>query len=214
MFYAIQNRMPENIPLFKELVALRDDTARILGYPSHAALKMASKMVNQPEIVESFLSEIRARLIPRGAAYARELLDLKRKETEAHGTPSEKIYLWDQSYYAHMLDDSQETLNAAISDYFELFTTLKKLLQMFEHLFATRFELITPENQRDLGNGKPLIWHGDVLMFGVFNSDSEDFMGYAYFDFYSREGKYTHVGHYSLHPVSLRLSHPSTPTSY
>ncbi len=203
MLYAIQNRMPENVTLFKELVLLRDETARILGYPNHAALKMANKMVKQPEIVESFLSEIRTRLIPRGAAYAGELLDLKRKDIATQGTASDQIYLWDQSYYAHLLDETQETPDTAVSEYFELFTTLRKLLQMFEHLFATRFELITQENQYELGNGKPLIWHEDVLMFGVFNSESEDFMGYAYFDFYPREGKYTHVGHYSLQPVSF-----------
>lgn len=36
MLYAVQNRMHGNIPLFRELVLLRDEAARLLGYPNHA----------------------------------------------------------------------------------------------------------------------------------------------------------------------------------
>ncbi|KUI61051.1 Saccharolysin [Cytospora mali] len=198
MFYAIQDRMPENVPLFRELVLLRDETARILGYPNHAALKTSSKMVKNPETVTSLLFEIKDRLVPRGAEYARELLELKRKETAARGEASDQIFLWDQSYYSRLQAENEKAHGSELSEYFELHTTLAKLLQMFEHMFATRFELITPEQQRDLGNNRPLIWHEDVLMFAVFDSDTECFMGYAYFDFHPREGKYTHVGHYSL----------------
>lgn len=36
MFYAVQNRMTDNVPLFRELVLLRDEAARLLGYPNHA----------------------------------------------------------------------------------------------------------------------------------------------------------------------------------
>lgn len=36
MFFAVQNRMPANVPLFRELVLVRDEAARLLGYPNHA----------------------------------------------------------------------------------------------------------------------------------------------------------------------------------
>lgn len=201
IFYAIQNRMPANVPLFRELVLLRDEAARILGYQNHAALKTASKMVKTPEAVISLLSDIKSRLVPRGADYARELLELKENETASRGESSDEIFLWDQSYYAQLQDEKEKAHGAELSEYFELHTTLMKLLQMFEHIFATHFEIITPEQQRDLGDNRSLIWHDDVLIFAVVDSDTEGFMGYAYFDFYPREGKYTHVGHYSLQPV-------------
>lgn len=204
MFYAIQNRMPENVPLFRELVLLRDETARLLGYPNHAALKTASKLVKNPETVTSILSEIMTRLVPRGAEYARELQELKNNEAAARGKHSTDIFLWDQSYYARQQSE-KETAHAGgaeLSEYFELHHTLAKLLQMFEHLFATRFEIITPEQRLDLGSNKPLIWQEDVLLFAVYDSDKLGFLGYAYFDLFSREGKYTHCGHYSLQAVS------------
>ncbi|ROV87731.1 hypothetical protein VMCG_10579 [Cytospora schulzeri] len=92
----------------------------------------------------------------------------------------------------------ERPMKPGLSEYFELHTTLAKLQQMFDHMFATRFELITTKQQRDLGNNEPIIWHEDVLIFAVFDSDAEVFMGYAYFGFYHRDGRYTHIGHYCL----------------
>jgi metallopeptidase MepB len=71
-------------------------------------------------------------------------------------------------------------------------------------MFDVRFNHITAERQKELGDNMPVLWHEDVMMFAVWdNSTSGHFMGYAYFDFYPREGKYTHAGHYSLQPVSI-----------
>lgn len=173
---------------------------------SSQALKTASKMVKNPETVEKLLSEARARLVPRGVQWARELLDLKKEEAAARGEAVDDIFFWDQSYYTQIHDERNKAHGADISEYFELHTTLTKLLQMFEHMFATRFEIIDSEQKQSLGGHGPLIWHDDVAMYSVWDADAdvEKFIGYAYFDFYPREGKYTHVGHYSLQANFLR----------
>lgn len=160
-------------------------------------------MVQSPDTVEKLLSNIRGALIPRAAEYAHELLEVKKKDAAALGKNVEQVFFWDQSYYAQRQDEREKTHGTELSEFFELHHTLAKLLQMFEHIFATRFQLITPEDQGELiGSGQipkgPLVWHEDVMMFSVWDGDTEEFMGYAYFDFYPREGKYTHVGHYSL----------------
>lgn len=160
-------------------------------------------MVQSPDTVEKLLSNIRGALIPQAAEYAHELLEMKKKDAAALGKNVEQVFLWDQSYYAQRQDEREKTHGTEVSEFFELHHTLAKLLQMFEHIFATRFQLITTEDQGELiGSGQvpegPLVWHEDVMMFSVWDGDTEEFMGYAYFDFYPREGKYTHVGHYSL----------------
>jgi metallopeptidase MepB len=48
IYYAIKNRLPQNIPLFRELVLARDTLARMLGYSSYLAYKTADKMVKPP----------------------------------------------------------------------------------------------------------------------------------------------------------------------
>lgn len=160
-------------------------------------------MIQNPDAVEKLLVNIRGSLIPRGAEYAQELLEMKKADAVALGKSAEQIFFWDQSYYVQRQEERENTHGTELSEFFELQNTLTKLLQMFEHMFATRFELVTPEDQSKLiGSDQvpmgPLVWHEDVVMFSVWDGDTEEFMGYAYFDFYPRQGKYTHVGHYSL----------------
>lgn len=40
-FIGYENRVNENIPVVRELLLLRDESARLLGYPNHAALVRA-----------------------------------------------------------------------------------------------------------------------------------------------------------------------------
>lgn len=51
MFYAVQNKMPGNVSMFKGLILLRDEAARLLGYPNHAAVRIGGKMMQDPEVV-------------------------------------------------------------------------------------------------------------------------------------------------------------------
>ena len=53
-----------NVPLFKEAVVLRDEAARLLGYPNHAALRIEDKMAKTPKTVDDFLGDL-ADLQPR-----------------------------------------------------------------------------------------------------------------------------------------------------
>ncbi|KAK4059871.1 hypothetical protein Trihar35433_10415 [Trichoderma harzianum] len=144
VYYAMKNRLPQNIPLFRELVLCRDEVARLLEYPNYLAYKIADKMARTPDKVITILDEIRQRIHPHAVKAADELLEL------------------------------------------------------LGHIFDTRFELITPEQQSALGDGKPLVWHNDVSMYAVWDTRKlGEFLGYAYFDFFPREGKYGHGGSYA-----------------
>ncbi|KAI4598801.1 hypothetical protein KJ359_002693 [Pestalotiopsis sp. 9143b] len=167
--------MQVNVPLFREIILLRDETARMLGYPDHATFRIADKMMQTPQAVESLLSEIRNSVATLATRDADELLEMKLLEA----------------------NEKEDQTDASISEHFELNTTLAKLLEMFEHLFGARSMRIDVQ-RRDGANG-PLVWHPDVQMYSVWNIDgSEEPLGYAYLDFFPRDGKYTHAGNYPL----------------
>jgi len=217
MYYAVQNRMSASTAIFRELILLRDETARMLGYPNHAALKTAGKMVGTPQFVNRFLAKIGEQLIPHGREVIDTLKDVKAAETETQDSDRSKtkIFLWDRGYYTGLQTEAKWSPEASSDGYFELQTTLAKLLDMLEHILGTCFVQITKEQQEKLGQEQPLTWHEDVQMYSVWNTDGVDqqFLGYAYFDFYPREGKYTHSGSYSLqqvcrHPPLLSRSIP------
>jgi metallopeptidase MepB len=205
VYYAVKSRLPQNIPLFRELVLLRDETARMLGYPNYLAFKTADKMVRNPETVTNLLTDIRQRLDPLALQDAQALLQLKIAEASARGEKIEdmKLFFWDESYFTQIRDEMVQPANSKTSEYFELHMTVKKLLELFGHIFGTRFERITAEQQRELGGGRPLVWQEDVQMYAVWDAGKSDaFMGYAYLDLYPRDGKYTHGGVYRTQWVS------------
>ncbi|KAG8162406.1 hypothetical protein KVR01_008171 [Diaporthe batatas] len=215
MFYSIQNKMPDNIALFRELILLRDKAARLLGYPNHAAMRIGDKMMRSPEAVTSMLQDLEARLVPEGARDVARLLEIKQAEATAAGNlggsnQTERVFLWDVSYLAQLQDQREKAAAVQVADYFELHHTLDRLLGIFQHLFGVQFKKVTAEEQQELSGGKPLVWDDDVLMYSVWDTREQvtgsTFMGYAYLDLHPRQGKYTHSGHYSLQPVTNRLT--------
>jgi metallopeptidase MepB len=204
MFYAVKNRLPDNVKLFRQLVLLRDETARLLGYAHHLAMTTSQKTAQTPEFVYSLLNQLRRKVHVAATQNAKELLQLKLASMEKDAALSEdvKVYLWDQMHLAQQ----QETTRLdqeKVAQYFELHDTFRCILDMIGGLFDTRFVLITPEQQHRLGAGRRLTWHQDVSMYAVWDTRRGDsFLGYAYFDFFSRAGKYSHNGHYATTWVS------------
>ncbi|KAJ9143304.1 Peptidase M3A/M3B, thimet/oligopeptidase F [Pleurostoma richardsiae] len=197
IYYAVQNRMRVNVPLFREIVLLRDETARMLGYPNHAALKTADKMVQSPETVQRLLSELRQALTPLASRDAEELLRVKESEADARGESADKVFFWDLPYLSNRRSEQEQSSPPAVSEYFELWNTLTKLLKMFEHLLGARFYRI--HSPVDEGPHQGITWHEDVQAYAVWNvDDEEEFLGYAYLDLFPRAGKNSHAGHYSL----------------
>ncbi|KAL6693409.1 hypothetical protein J3F84DRAFT_401284 [Trichoderma pleuroticola] len=188
VYYAMKNRLPQNIALFRELVLCRYEVARLLEYPNYLAYKTADKMVRTPEKVINILDEIRQRIRPHAVKVA----------DEGETAEDQKLFLWDQSFYAGIKLQHESKIRSTILEYFELYHTLDKLLELLGHIFDTLFEPITPEHRSVLGDGKPLVWHNDVSIYAVWDTrKSDEFLGYAYFDFFPREGKYGHGGSYA-----------------
>ncbi|KAK1752826.1 hypothetical protein QBC47DRAFT_430873 [Echria macrotheca] len=193
VYYAIKNRLPQNIPLFRELVLARDTLARMLGYSSYLAYKTADKMVQTPETVITLLAEIRQKIHVAAIADVTELLTIKKEEEGLRDDA--KLFVWDEAFYAR-IQDQRDTTNlglgsATVPEYFELHNTVAGLLRLYGRLFGTLFL------------GKPLVWHEDVQMYAVWDvldnsAGVDEFLGYAYFDLFPREGKYGHRGCYAL----------------
>jgi metallopeptidase MepB len=60
-YIANENKCNQNVPLFKEAIVLCDKAARLLGYLNHAAFRIEDKMTKKPEIVDTFLGDLRSR---------------------------------------------------------------------------------------------------------------------------------------------------------
>lgn len=201
----------QNVPLFKEAVLLRDEAARLLGYPNHAAFRIEEKMAKEPATVNAFLSDLRTRLAPGGQKEKSHLLELKKKDEESRGLkPDGNYYLWDHRFYDRMMVEQEYSIDETkIAEYFPLQSTVRGMLHIFEELFGLVFvELDTDERKRlsPTGKAEDIAWHEDVIVFSVWDDSSEGdgFVGYLYLDLHPRQGKYGHAANFNLQPGYLK----------
>ena len=209
MFLANENKCNENVPLFKEAIILRDEAARLLGYPNHATYKIEDKMAKTPKTVDDFLGDLKKRLAPGGEKELDVLKQLKKKDLESRGQGDKddgRYYLWDHRYYDRlMLEQDYQLDQQKISEYFPLQTSIRGMLGIFEQLFGMQFVELTGEardNLADSGKGSDIVWHEDVQVFSVWDDEGEGsgFVGYLYLDLHPRDGKYGHAANFNIQP--------------
>ncbi|KAI9828496.1 MAG: hypothetical protein M1826_006033 [Phylliscum demangeonii] len=205
-----ENKCNQNAPIFKETVILRDEAARLLGYPNHATFRIEDKMAKTPKTVDDFLGDLRSRLTPAGKSEVEKLRDFKKKDLQARGEESSfdgHYYLWDHRFYDRMMVEQEYSVDQQqIAEYFSLHTTVEGMLHIFEQLFGLGFVEITAGEERDKlaesGKGEDIVWHEDVKVFSVWDEEAEGsgFVGYLYLDMFPRDGKYGHAANFNLQP--------------
>ena len=174
-FTFYQNRLNDkNVLLHREMVLLKDDLARQLGYVNHAAFKAWTRMVNSPQAILSFLDEIRPALIAKGKEEVAKLLKLKQ-----HVEPNaEHVFYWDNLLFQRIADEDQASVDFLhVADYFELRETLRSLMAIYEHIFGLKFQEITNQiADAMLGSrARFLKVHEDCLVFSLWESDSSSY---------------------------------------
>lgn len=169
------NDAQDNSPLILEIVRLRHERARLLGYPTHAHYVLEKRMAERPETVAAFLDEMKDAY--RDAA-ARDLDALRAFARETDGI--EDLKPWDVGYYGEKLRGKTLSYSSEeMRPYLPLEQVLEGVFTHFSKLFNLRFT----ENTACPG------WQPEVKAFDVHDLTSQEFLGTLYADFYPRTGK-------------------------
>lgn len=207
IFVENENKCNGNAKLFREAVLLRDEAARMLGYPSHAALRLEDKMAKDVKTVDDFLADLRERLAAGGVKEIDHLLALKKADTTELGLPFDgNYYLWDHRYYDRLMIEKEYSIDEnEIAEYFPLRPVVAGMLKIFEELFGFVFVELGPEERARIsptGRAEDIVWHEDVIVFSVWDdkSEGEGFVGYLYLDLHPRQGKYGHAANFNMQP--------------
>ncbi|KAM6508681.1 hypothetical protein FSOLCH5_011678 [Fusarium solani] len=185
---AKEQRFPENVARLERAVELRNSTARMLGFKTHAALKMEDKMAKSVESVIARLERLRTELKPLAEEEMKTLYKIKQTYIKDHGTDEDpedasRLNAWDWAFYARILEKERYSVDSLlISEYFEVNHSLKGMLGIFEELFGMVF----------VPTDAPT-WQKDVTVYEAWDSEGQGggFLGYLYLDLYAREGKYS-----------------------
>ena len=213
VFVAFENEGGLNVSVLRETVILRDEAARLLGYPNHAAFRIEAKMAKKPEAVNIFLNDLRSRLSAGGQRELETLKQLKKTDLDSRDEHFDgSFFLWDLDFYKEILLEKQYSVDELeIAEYFPLQTTIQGMLEIFQHLFGLVFIEILGEERTKLSISSKdgnIVWHEDVQVFSAWDDEerSNEFLGYLYLDIFPRENKFGGVANFNLQPVCIAVS--------
>ena len=159
----------DNGALMEQILALRHETARLLGYASYAELSLATKMAATPAEVLGFLEDLVRRYRP---AAERELAELERFA----GRP---LAAWDLSYFAERLREQRHAVSQeALRPYFPLPRVLAGLAEVARRLYG-----LTLEPRPGVA-----LWHPDARYYAILDRAGREIAGF-YLDPCARQGK-------------------------
>ena len=164
----------DNSAVMEEILTLRVELAKLLGFEHYTDLSLATKMAENPQQVFDFLENLAVRCKPQGE---KELAELEEfcKTTE-NVTALEP---WDITFYSEKQKQAQYSINdEELRPYFPEDRVLSGLFELIKRIFniraVERFGVDT--------------WHKDVRFFDLIDETNE-VRGSFYLDLYAREHK-------------------------
>eukprot|EP01018_Ginkgo_biloba_P002672 Gb_29439 [translate_table: standard] len=174
-----QRCLKDNTAILEDLVQLRHKMACLLGYRNYAEYVVETRMAKTPSKVMEFLDDISQDVSDLAAKELRRLQDLKREEEGEIAFRME-----DLQYYMCKAEELELDMdNEIVMQYFPVNIVTPGIFRIYQDLFGLKFERVQGAE----------VWHPDVCLFSVFDSTSNDLLGYFYLDLYPRDGKCVHA---------------------
>ncbi len=164
----------DNRPIVAEILALRAEKAKLLGYDSFAALKLDNTMAKTPDAVNVLLSDVWQRAVKKAALEEADLADIASSEGANH-----EIRPWDWRHFAEKLKAQRYAFNEdEIKPHLEINQIIKACFAVATRLFGLQFE-----EQKGVA-----AWHPDVRVFTVKGADGGE-IGLFLGDYFARSSK-------------------------
>ncbi len=163
----------DNTALMQEILALRQEEARLLGYANFAQVSVVPKMAESPEKVMAFLRDLAAKARPFAEKDLADLRDFAQKEL---GLPGE-LNAWDVPYLSEKLKEARYSFSE--QEVKQYFTAPKVLAGLFQ-IIETLFEVSIRQDQAS-------VWHPAVEFYRI--ERKGELVGQFYLDPPARAGK-------------------------
>ncbi|MDA1045192.1 MAG: M3 family metallopeptidase, partial [Verrucomicrobia bacterium] len=164
----------DNGPVIDEILALRTELARLLGYEHYAEVSLATKMAPNVDAVDALQEELRKAAYPRAVDDFRELREFA--FSQGHKGDFE---LWDFSFWHEKLREQRfDFTDEVLRPYFQFPRVLEGLFTLTEKLFGVTIKA---------ADGETPVWHKDVSFLNV-HDECGGKLACFYLDPYSRPG--------------------------
>ncbi|MDO9166447.1 MAG: M3 family metallopeptidase [Rhodoferax sp.] len=167
-----ETRKFDNSALISEMLALRLEEAKLLGYRNFGELSVVPKMAESPQHVIAFLRDLAAKARP----YAeKDLADLREFAVQHLNLPNPQA--WDWPYVSEKLKEARYAFSEQeVKQYF----TAPKVLAGLFRIVETLFDVVIKKD-------KAPVWHPNVEFYRIERAGS--LVGQFYLDPSARTGK-------------------------
>jgi peptidyl-dipeptidase Dcp len=164
----------DNKAIVEEIVNLRAERAKLLGYEHHSDYVLSNAMAKTPEAAMELLMDVWEPAVAKAEQEKQWILELMAEQGTEHDFEA-----WDWRYYAEQVRLAKFNLDEAeISQYFELENMLNAQFYVAERLFGLSF---VERNDIPVYNPVVRVWE-------VKDAQGEH-LGLFYGDFYARDSK-------------------------
>ncbi len=165
-------RQFDNSALINEMLALRLEEAKLLGYRNFGELSVVPKMAESPEHVITFLRDLAAKAKPFAE---KDLTDLRQFASESLGLTDPQA--WDWPYVSEKLKEARYAFSEQeVKQYFTAPKVLAGLFKIVETLFDVNIARDTAP-----------VWHPSVAFYRI--ERAGQLVGQFYLDPSARNGK-------------------------
>jgi oligopeptidase A len=163
----------DNTKLMDEIVKLRGEEARMLGFANFGELSLASKMASSPQQVVEFMRELAKCARPFAEKDLAELREFAHSELGIDDLQS-----WDVGYASEKLREQRYAFSdQEVKQYFPEDAVLPGMFKLVETLYGLQIKAASAP-----------VWHDDVRFFDIRNQQNQ-LVGQFYLDLYARNSK-------------------------
>ncbi|MCB1137104.1 MAG: M3 family metallopeptidase [Leptospiraceae bacterium] len=163
----------DNQPVVLEILRLREERARLLGFENHACYILEKRMARSPENVQSFLDRLVEVSLPAARKEQQELSDFAKELGYDSVQPYDIRFLAEKLKQKIHKFDSEE-----LRPYFPLDRVMKGLFGTAEKLYGLSFKKLEGIE----------VYHPEVEVYSVSDSSGAD-VGLFYVDLFPRDTK-------------------------
>ena len=162
----------DNTQNITEILKLRDEESKLLGYANFADVSLVPKMATSPQQVIQFLQDLASRARPFAE---NDLAELKAFAKAELGL--DKLEAWDMAYVSEKLREKRYAFSEQeVKLYFPENKVIGGLFRLIQNMFGVE---IKPDQSP--------VWHADVKFYRI--EKKGKLIGQFYLDLYARKGK-------------------------
>ena len=164
----------DNKQVIANIIKLRDERAKLLGFPNYAAYVVDENMAKTPENVDNFLMKLWVPALERAKTERDDMQAMINQEGGKF-----KLESWDWWYYAEKVRKAKYDLDGAqLKPYFKLENVIDGMFYVANKLYGVKFIKRT-----DIP-----VYNDEVMAYEVQEADGQH-IGIFYMDFHPRPGK-------------------------